>query len=211
MKTNPVTGRPGLLIPAALASLLALSVPSAMGAPDRTVETQRERTAREIEAGRPVVERDDDLRVRRNVERGDKVKNSDRDFVQKIVRSSLEQIEISRVAAERTLNPRIRQLAETTMAAYADLREDVARLAADKGVSVPARETVAEGWAKRDGKDFDVDYLRKMVDEHQETVKLFQKQALDGEDAELVALARKHLPAVQEQLFRANDLHRLLK
>lgn len=209
MKTYHFPGQ-RLLLRALLGFTVGVSAASLPAAPARSAEIERER-ARELERDRVLVERDDDVTRRTTVRRVDKIKNADRDFVQKVVRASLEQIEISRVAAERTLNPRIRELADATIAAYADLREDLTRLAADKGVAVPARETVADNWTKRDGKDFDVDYLRKMVDEHQEAVKLFQKQALDGDDIDLVTFARKHLPAVQQQLFHANDLHRRLK
>lgn len=209
MKTHPLAGE-RLSCPAILATLLVFGASALTAAPARSPEAERER-ARELDRDRPVVERVEDDAGRRTVVRREKVKNSDRDFVQKVVQTSLEQIEISRIAAERTLNPRIRELADTTIAAYAEIREDLARLAADKGVAVPAKETVAEKWAKRDGKNFDVEFLGKMVDEHHETVKLFQKQALDGEDLELVSFARKHLPALQQQLFHANDLHRRLK
>ncbi len=50
-----------------------------------------------------------------------------------------------------------------------------------------------------------------MVSDHEDTVKLFEKQARDGEDAALVEFARKHLSRLQHHLQQASDLHKLMK
>ena len=76
---------------------------------------------------------------------------------------------------------------------------------------MPAKDTDANKWSKKDGKDFDRDYVTKMVSAHEDAVKLFQKEATDGEDAESVAFARKILPKLQHHLEQANDLKRLMK
>ena len=60
-------------------------------------------------------------------------------------------------------------------------------------------------------KDFDVDYIKKMVSDHEDIVKLFAKEAKDGEDVELVGFARQYLPELQRHLEMASDLKRLIK
>lgn len=140
-----------------------------------------------------------------------KLKNPDRSFVEKVTRMGLEEAEISRVAAERTSNPRVKAFAEAMASDHAAMARELSAIAADKGVTLPAKENYGEKWLKKDGKDFDVDYLKKMVSDHEETAKLFQKQARDGHDPELVAFARKHLPAIQHHLQEASDLHKGMK
>lgn len=88
---------------------------------------------------------------------------------------------------------------------------ELAEIAARRGVALPAKDRVDDKWTKRNARSFDHDYLKKMAEDHEETLKLFQKQATEGEDAELVAFARKHLPHLQQHLERAKDLQRLLK
>ena len=57
---------------------------------------------------------------------------------------------------------------------------------------------------------FDREYLEAMIDDHEDMVKTFEKHAKDGEDAETVAYARKHLPKLQQHLQHAIDLKRTL-
>ena len=140
-----------------------------------------------------------------------KLKNPDRNFVEKVARMSMEEADISRVAAQRTSNPRVRALAEAMAQEHAALSKELALIASDKGVVIPAKENFGEKWVKRDAKDFDLDYLKKMVSDHENTVELFQKQARDGNDPELVNFARKYLSSIQHHLQEANDLHKMMK
>lgn len=155
--------------------------------------------------------RDDDRGVRPASGERVKLKNPDRNFVEKVTQLSMEEVEISRVAAERTSNPRVKAFAEAMASDHAAMSKELNAIASDKGVVLPAKDNIGEKWLKRDAKSFDVDYLKKMLSSHEETVKLFQKQARDGHDTELVAFARKHLPAIQHHLQEASDLHKMMK
>jgi putative membrane protein len=63
---------------------------------------------------------------------------------------------------------------------------------------------------KRDAKNFDREYLEQMIDDHENVVKMFEKQSRDGEDTDAVAYARKHLSKMQQHLQHAIDLKRTL-
>jgi ABC-type Fe3+/spermidine/putrescine transport system ATPase subunit len=65
-------------------------------------------------------------------------------------------------------------------------------------------------WEKRDAKNFDREYLEQMVDDHESMAKLLANHAKDGDDADTVAYARKHLPKIQQHLQHAIDLKRVL-
>jgi putative membrane protein len=145
--------------------------------------------------------------------RGDKVdiKNADKNFAEKIAKASMAEVEISRVAVSRSSNPQVREFAEQMIADHSRMSDELSSLAAHKGIALPAKDNVAEKWTKQNAKDFDKDYLKKMVSDHEDAVKAFQKQALDGSDPELMGFARKHLPALQHHLERAKDLERFLK
>ena len=138
------------------------------------------------------------------------LKRADRTFIEKAARASMEEVQVSRVAAERTSNPEVRRFAEMIMADHEAAHHDLTDLAADKGVNLPAKES-AEKWVKRDAKNFDRDYLDKMVNDHNDAVRMFEKHAKDGEDPDTVAYARKHLPRLLSHQQQAIDLQRMLK
>lgn len=145
--------------------------------------------------------------------RGDAVelKRHDREFFEKAAKTSMAEMEISRVAAARSSNPEVRSFAEMMITDHQAASEELATLASAKGVSIPAKETAPSRWEKHDAKDFDRDYINKMLSDHEDAVKLFEKQAKDGTDADSVAFARKYLPKLQQHLQHAADLKRAFK
>jgi putative membrane protein len=139
------------------------------------------------------------------------LKQVDRHFLDNAVKSSMEEVEISRVAVERTSNPKVRDFAQMIVSDHENANEVLTSIATGRGVSVPAKNNEASTWTKKDAKSFDKDYIDKMVSAHEDAVKLFQKEATDGDDPEAVAFARKTLPKLQHHLEQANDLKRLMK
>jgi putative membrane protein len=139
------------------------------------------------------------------------LKRHDRDFFQKAAKTSMEEVEISRIAAARSSNPEVRRFAGMMIEDHQAAGDELATLASSKGVSLPAKDTTPSRWEKRDAKNFDRDYINKMVSDHEDVVKLFEKQAKDGNDADAVAFARKYLPKLQQHLQHATDLKRAFK
>jgi putative membrane protein len=138
------------------------------------------------------------------------MKKADRDFFEKAAKAGHSEVAISRVAAARTSNPEVRRLAQMMIEDHEKASDELASLAANCGVTLPAKDLREDKWEKRDAKTFDKDYLAKMVSDHEDVVKLFEKQAKDGNDVETVAFARKYLPTMQAHLQHATDLKRAL-
>jgi putative membrane protein len=148
-----------------------------------------------------------DVRV---VEPARPLKKIDRDFVEKAAKTSMTEIQISRVAAARTSNPEVRRFAQMMVDDHEKAIDHLAALASAYSIPLPAKEPHPAKWEKHDAKDFDKDYLDKMVSDHEDAVKLFQNQAKSNDDTETVAYARKHLPKLQQHLQHALDLKRSL-
>lgn len=154
-----------------------------------------------------VIAGDRDVRV---VESARPIKRSDRDFMEKVAKTSMSEIAISRVAASRTSNAEVRRFAQMMIEDHESAIEQLSGLASALGVSLPAKDPRPEKWEKREAKNFDREYLEQMIDDHESLVKVLAKQAKDGEDAETVAYARKYLPKMQQHLQHALDLKRVL-
>jgi putative membrane protein len=138
------------------------------------------------------------------------LKKVDRDFLEKTARASMAEAQISRVAVERTSNPEVKRFAQMMLEEHEKAGEQIAALASAYGFTLPAKEPHPSKWEKHDAKSFDRDYVDKMVADHQDVVKMVEKQANDGEDVETVAFARRMLPKMQVHLQRALDLKRAL-
>jgi putative membrane protein len=192
MNTNPYI--PSRLQRMIVTSLCSLALPAAIMA-QTTVREER------------VVAPARDVRV---VEPARPLKRGDKDFFEKAAKTSMTEIAISRVAAARTSNAEVRRFAQVMVDDHESALEQLSALAGARGFLLPAKDPYPEKWEKRDAKDFDKDYLEKMIDDHEHAVKSFEKQAKDGDDADAVAYARKHLPKLQQHLQHALDLKRAL-
>lgn len=140
------------------------------------------------------------------------IKHADKSFIEKAAKAGREEVEISRVAVTRTTNPHIQAFAQMVVDDHSSANEALAALAANKEVRLPAKDMdEADKWMKKDGRDFDEDYIGKMISAHKDAVELFEKEANKGEDAETQAFARATLPKLQHHLEIALDLKKTLK
>jgi len=139
------------------------------------------------------------------------IKAADRNFIERAFRANQDEVAVSTIAAERTSNPNVRQLAQSIVADHEAARAELSALAASRHVTLPAKDNAPNKWAKHDAKSFDRDYLDEMIDHHEETVRLYEKQARNGDDPAAVLYARRQLPRLQEHLYRAIDLKRAMK
>ena len=86
--------------------------------------------------------------------------------------------------------------------------QELMALAQRKGVQLPSKE---QKWMKKwedQDRDVDDDYMKEMVDDHQEAVKLFEKGSR-SDDPEIAAFAQKTLPKLQQHLDAAKRGHKM--
>jgi len=143
------------------------------------------------------------------------LKHGDRSFIEKAAKSGMEEAEISQVALTRTADTQVRELAQMMVTDHTAANTELGSLAASKGVVLPVRtESAADKWLKKDAKDakdFDEDYVAKMVSAHKDAVELFEKEAKHGDDPDVVAFAAKTLPKLQHHLEMAQSLKKIVK
>ena len=64
---------------------------------------------------------------------------------------------------------------------------------------------------KLKGAEFDKEYAEMMVNDHEDDIKLFEKEAEKGNDGELKAWAASKLPILQHHLQMAKDTRDAIK
>jgi predicted outer membrane protein len=84
------------------------------------------------------------------------------------------------------------------------------KMAAPHGVAVPKGNSdtaVLDSLKPLKGADFDIAYITKVGPEgHQQAIPPFQKEASDGQNAELAKAAQKALPTIKEHYQMAQQL-----
>lgn len=129
----------------------------------------------------------------------------DADFATTAAISGLAEVEFSKLAATKTTNTQLKSFANMMITDHGKVNEELKTLAMSKNISLPNAldDDHQKKWNdlnSKNGKDFDKKYADLMVDDHQKAFDLMEKQAKDGVDSELKALAAKTAPIVKSHL-----------
>jgi putative membrane protein len=143
---------------------------------------------------------------------GGKLSRADTAFLKQAAQNGHAEVESSKLAVTKAANTQVKGFAQQMVDDHTKANQELAALAASKGVDVPKEPSVAQkakmkALSAADGANFDKRYADSMgVSAHQDTIKLFQKAATGANDPDVKAFATKTLPTLQHHLQMAQDL-----
>ncbi|MBZ8140112.1 DUF305 domain-containing protein [Rubrivivax gelatinosus] len=143
---------------------------------------------------------------------GRDVARGDRQFLEHAAAGGMAEVALGNMAKERASSPQVRQFGERMVQDHTGANREVMRLATARGVGTPAesdrrQRRSLDKLAQLNGAEFDREFMKAMVEDHERTVELFEKQSRSGDDAELKAFATKTLPTLRDHLKAARALH----
>ena len=134
----------------------------------------------------------------------------DQEFVEMAAEGGHAEVEMGKQALESE-HPDIKAFGQQMIDEHGKMNEELAALAKQKGIEPPASPDLASQ-AKGvmmevlPGETFDSQYVSSQLDDHKETLELFQKQAQRGQAPELKALAEKGIPTIQKHISELEAL-----
>lgn len=137
--------------------------------------------------------------------------SGDKEFVTKVARAGLAEVNLSNLAATRTRNPQVGEFARQMIADHTRANRELIALANRKGIALPEKmdEKHQKLWdklGKMDATEFDHAFMEGMVKDHEEAVQLFETESKEGKDAELKEWAGRTLPVLKKHLEMARDI-----
>ncbi|MFB2833168.1 DUF4142 domain-containing protein [Floridanema evergladense] len=144
-----------------------------------------------------------------------RLSSSDRLFANKAAQGNLAEIRLSQLALERASSSEVKQYAQRMIDEHTQATNQLAQIAAQKGITLPRQldaqhQQIERQLRQLSGASFDRAYMRAMVNDHAQTVALFQRQTEQGQDQDLVSFASTLLPAIQQHYAMANGMVRSL-
>ncbi len=131
--------------------------------------------------------------------------------MKKAAKGNLEEIDLGRLAARKALSPEVKQFANRMIRDHSKANQELASLAASKGVEVPKSASLSAGASAMhlkmvSGKSFDEAYVKMMVEDHKEDVAAFQKESESAQDPDVKNFASKTLPTLQSHLDKITQI-----
>jgi putative membrane protein len=138
---------------------------------------------------------------------------AERTFMSQAVSRAMYEVEVSRLAAERAIDPRVRSYAKMVGARSTQLGNELGAMMKAKGVPRPAGLAADKATklhrlaALRPSPGFDLGYSRVVgIEDHQATIALYERARRYTVDRDLTAWLDRILPALRNQLAAAQTL-----
>lgn len=135
----------------------------------------------------------------------------DTQFVNKAAVAGLSEVEQSKLALERSANPKIKSYADMMVSDHGSAHRKLEKLAQEKGWTLPAALTSEEQakvdtLAQAQGEAFDRQYVMNMKGDHDAAVALFRDAAKNSDEAALRGFATDTLPTLEQHRKQSGEL-----
>jgi putative membrane protein len=139
------------------------------------------------------------------------LQQADMQFVQEAAGGGQAEVELGKLAGEKAESPDVKQFGQMMVNDHTKANEQLMKLAQEKKLQLPSdvpseAKSAKEKLTGLSGREFDREYMKQMVADHEKTVELFQKQADRGQDTELKQFAQQTLPTLQHHLEQAKQI-----
>ncbi len=133
---------------------------------------------------------------------------ADKAFVTKAAEGGTAEVQMAQLAQQKSQDASVKQFAQAMIDDHTPNNEKLASLATQKGLTAPtepspAQQKMLTKLQGLEGAKFDHAYLAGQVKAHQTMLKLFEREATNGQDTDLKAFAEATVPTIQKHLTMA--------
>jgi putative membrane protein len=136
----------------------------------------------------------------------------DKDFLTKAAIAGAREVKLGEYAAKNASDEKVREFAQQMTRDHSQANDKLTEFARKQKLAVLAgqeKETrdMLDRLSKLKGNDFDREYMKMMVEDHEKAVSLFEAESKKGSDPDLKTFATDTLPALRKHLKEARDLY----
>src|SRR2546423_10499627 len=140
-----------------------------------------------------------------------KVNAGDEQFMKEAATGGMAEVELGRLAARKGKSARVRSFGNRMVRDHSKANVQLKALARRKHVTLPTmltaeQKTEKASLSKLSRAEFDREYMRMMVEDHDKDVAAFQQKSSDAGDMDLKAWVTKTLPTLQEHQRMAHEI-----
>lgn len=143
---------------------------------------------------------------------GGAVNTAEQEFVTKAAQADRAEVELGRMALQKSNNPEIKQFAQRMIDDHSQNQQQVDSLAAKlsinkQGLSAEQQQE-ADRLSRLSGDQFDRAYAKLMLEDHRKDVGEFQREQRTAKDSEVKSYIDQTLPVLQQHLQMAEKLNK---
>ena len=138
------------------------------------------------------------------------VSKADKLFVVQAAQGGLAEVQLAQLAQQKSQSDTVKKFAQNMIDDHTPNNEKLTQLATTKGLNPPTNPSAAQqkmmaSLQGLDGSKFDHAYLTGQVKAHNAMLKLFEREATNGHDADLKSFAETTVPTIQKHITMAQN------
>ena len=138
---------------------------------------------------------------------------ADSQFAMKAAQGGVAEVQMGQLAESKGTNDAVREFGKRMVNDHSKANEQLKQIAEQENVSLPTDmnktdQATYDRLSKLSGADFDREYARLMVKDHEKDVAEFQKESRSGKDDPIKNFAVQTLPTLQEHLQLAKQMEK---
>lgn len=139
------------------------------------------------------------------------VSAADRAFAMKAAAGGEAEVVLGQLATQKAASAPVHQFGQRMVTDHSQANQELQAIGTKQNLKLPSQPDPASMATEQrlkamSGPAFDTAYAHDMVQDHQQDVADFKKEANSGQDPELKAFAQKYLPVLQQHLRMAEQL-----
>ena len=138
----------------------------------------------------------------------DKINADDAQFATTAASGSMMEVEMGKLCVQQTKNSEVKKLGAMMVEDQTNLNNELKAIAANRNLTLPVLmsdkdQKMVDNMRNKSGNDFDKSYVNMMVNDHEEDITGFKKEASSGKDSDISSFATRALPTLQKHLDAA--------
>lgn len=144
------------------------------------------------------------------------VSKEDAKFVVDAAAGGMEEVQLGQLAQQKAMAQDVKAFGAMMERDHSKAGDDLTALAKTKNIVLPPAlspdmQKTADKLQKKNGRDFDKDYISMMVDDHKKDIKEFENESKNGADADIRAFAESSLHMLRKHLDSAEGCNKRIK
>jgi len=133
------------------------------------------------------------------------MKSADTRFAMEAAQGGMAEVKMGQLAVDKASNPDVKAFGQKMVDDHTKANDQLKSIAQEQGITLPTdvnqkQQAMYNRLSKLSGADFDRQYVKGMVMDHEEDVKEFRKEANSGKDEKIKSFASQTLPIIQQHL-----------
>lgn len=143
--------------------------------------------------------------------RENNLSNRDKEFIKEAVSGGLFEVKMGEAAQKQASSEKVKSFGQRMVTDHTKANDELMKTAQNEGFTPPGSmnkkdQRMYDKLSKLNGAEFDREYMKNMVSDHEKDIAAFKKESRKGKNVSVKQFSEKTIPTLEEHLRMAKDV-----